>query len=138
MQRLFICSFLLYQALVGQNAFAKPDADCAGAWSIEMIKDENYTPWHAYSQNPSYPVKLELKTSRPSAAIFTDNKGRDCSIGYLNDEDIKLVVFKHCLKSKYPHTIPTHYKIKCSGDKLAGKIVSHKDLFDIKGVRVEN
>jgi len=137
MMRLSVCLCLLCQMLIGHEAYAKPDSYCEGNWSIEMLKDENYTPWHDYTQNPSYPVKLELKTVRPSAAIFTDNKGHDCSIGYINDRDNKLVVFKHCLKSSNPAMVSLHYKISCEGDELTGKIVSYKDLFKIRGIRIK-
>ncbi|GGX61739.1 hypothetical protein GCM10011309_09610 [Litorimonas cladophorae] len=128
---------ILSLPLFGAAAHAKPDQECAGTWSIEMLKDENYTPWHAYTQNPPYPVKLIFKIDRPRAAIFTDNKGRDCSIGYLNDVDNDVVVFRHCLKPKYPEIIPIHYKVSCKGDQLVGKIVSYKDLFEINGVRID-
>jgi len=137
MIRISVCLFLIFKILLGNEAQAKPDSDCAGVWALEILKDENYTPWHAYTQNPPYPVKFELKTLKPGSATFTDNKGRECSMGYLNDTENKLVVFKHCLMTKHPEMIPTHYKISCKGDELQGKIVSYKNLFKLKGVRVK-
>lgn len=137
MFKLFLCFSTLSQLLIGNAAHAKPDGHCEGVWSIEILKDENYTPWHAYTQNPSYPVRLEISTFKPRAAIFTDNKGRECSIGYLNDVDDEILVFKHCLKSKNPDTIPLHYKVRCTGGELFGKIATHKDLFEIRGFRFE-
>jgi hypothetical protein len=122
--------------MFAHDAHAKPDGECEGTWSIEMLKDENYTPWHDYTENPSRPVKLTIRTVKPRTAVFVDNKGRECSIGYLNDVENKFVVFRHCLKPKYPEMVPTHYKISCQGDTLTGKIVSYKDLFELRGVRV--
>jgi len=129
--------YLLSTMIITGNAYADPDDDCVGVWSIEMLKDENYTPWHAYMNAPSHPVKLKIKNIRPKRAIFTDNKNRKCTVMYQTDNDNGLVVFRHCLPSSITDAIPTHYKISCNGDILSGKIVSYKDLFKLKGVRIK-
>ena len=138
MMRLFICSILLCLGLMAAPANAQPDMACDGRWSVDFIKDKNYTPWHSYAGNPVYPASLKIHASSPKAVSFTDNGGRACNTGYIADVENDWVVFKQCGISEDPAAIPTHFKIRCKGDVLTGKIVTHKDGFKLKGTRVKD
>lgn len=129
--------FFLCLGLTVVEAHAQPDKACDGTWSIELIKDKNYTPWHSYHQSPRHPVRLKLDSVQPNAITFTDNRGNDCYVNYRNDAESDFVRFNHCFVAEYYVQTPYDYKIRCEGDGLIGKVMSSKEVFKLKGTRVK-
>ena len=137
MMRLFRVLFLLSLGFTASEAYAQPDKACDGTWSIELIEDKNYTPWHSYHQSPRHPVSLKLDSIQPSAIAFTDNRGNDCNVNYQSDAQSNFVRFNHCFVAEYKKQTPYQYKIRCEGDALNGKVMLDHEYFRFKGTRVK-
>ena len=123
---LILCIFGLTSC---SYAFGEIPEKYFGKWTIS-IDEQGGFPWW---QQVKYPSTLLVSES---GAKFVDDSGYSCaSESLLYDEDIDVLVFKHCLPSKSQLAYDVFYRIEVKGGVIVGETWTYKPLFRWAGIK---
>lgn len=119
----FICVLFLFGLTACNQISAKIPERFFGSWVITVEEKAGFPWW----QQVKYPVSLSVSKS---GLKFTDQSGFECvpEIQFYDDE-IDMLVFKHCLQKKSQAVYEVFYRAKYQDGFIAGETWTYKLLF---------
>lgn len=119
----FICILFVLVLTACSNAAVKIPEKFLGDWIITVEEKAGFPWWHQIK----YPVNLSVSES---GLRFTDQGGFECiPETQFYDDEIDMLVFKHCLPNKSQRVYDVFYRAKHKDGFIVGELWTYKLLF---------